>query len=114
MNSSSNLPDRLIDSFKQCSKMMYPNLDALFRTALTLPITSCESERSFSQLQLIKTARRSTMSESRLSSLSLMKINRDRCNELTTPCKIKTLVTEFAKANPKRIKLPSMLADDDQ
>ena len=51
------------------------------------------------------------MSESRLSSLSLMKINRDRCNELTAPSKIQTLVTEFAKANPKRIKLPFMLAD---
>ena len=71
-NSSSNLPDRLIDSIKQCSTMTYPNLHALFRIALTLPITSCESERSFSQLKLIKTARRSTMSELRLSSLSLM------------------------------------------
>ena len=110
-NSSSNLPNRLVDSYKQCSAMTYPNLHVLFTIALTLPITSCESERSFSQLNLIKTARSSTMGESRLSSLSLMKINRDRCNELSTPCKLKTLVTEFAKANPKRIKLPFILAD---
>ena len=41
-NSSSNLPDRLIVSIKQCSTMTYPNLHALFRIALTLPITSCE------------------------------------------------------------------------
>ena len=34
-NSSSNLPDRLIDSFKQCSKMLYPNLHSLFQNCLS-------------------------------------------------------------------------------
>ena len=38
----------------------------LLQLALTLPITSCESERSFSQLKLIKTAHRSTMTSKRL------------------------------------------------
>ncbi len=108
-SSTNTLPDRLIDCFKQCCKIAYPNLHVLFRIALTLPITSCQSERSFSQLKLIKTDRRSTMGESRLSSLSLMKINRDRCNDLTSPCKIKILVQEFVRANPKRMKLPFML-----
>lgn len=89
------------DSFKQCSAMTYPNLHALFRVALTLSITSC-------QLKLIKTACRSTMGESRLSSLSLMKINRDCCNELTGSAdKMKLLVAEFGKANPRRINLSS-------
>ena len=37
----------------------------------------CESERSFSQLKLIKNARRSTTSESRLCGLALMKIIKD-------------------------------------
>ena len=112
-NTSSDLPDRLIDSFKQCNRICYPNLHTLFRIALTLPITSCQSEWSFSQLKLIKTAHRSTMVESRLSSLSLMKMNRDRCNKLMNPCNIKKLVEKFAMRNPKRIRLPFMLSDSE-
>ena len=65
---------------------------------------------SFSQLKLIKTARRLTMGESRLTSLSSMKMNRDRCNELTSPANIKKLTQDFM-LNPRRIKLPFMLAD---
>ena len=80
--SSAVVPGTLIGTLKKCSVLAYPNLNALLILALTLPITSCESKRSFSQLKLIKSARRATMSESRLSSLALMKIDRERCNEL--------------------------------
>ena len=62
--SSAAIPDTLIGALKECSVLAYPNLNALLILALTLPITSCESERSFSQLKLIKTAQRATMSES--------------------------------------------------
>ena len=91
-SSSAVIPDTLIDALKECSVLAYPNLKALLILALTLPITSCESERSFSQLKLIKTARRATMSESRLSSLALMKINCDRCNDLLSEQNMKRLV----------------------
>ena len=74
---STTVPDTLVGALRECSSLSYPNLSVLLKIALTLPITSCESERSFSQLKLIKTARRATMSESRLSALALMKINRD-------------------------------------
>ena len=80
--SSAAVPDTLISALKECSVLAYPNLNAMLILALTLPITSCESERSFSQLKLLKTALRATMSESQLSSLALMKINRERCNAL--------------------------------
>ena len=95
--SSEDVSDILIGALKECSVLVYPNLNALWTLALTLPITSCDSERSFSQLNLIKTARRSTMTEleSRLSSLALMKINRERCNELLSEQNMKKLVTSF-------------------
>ncbi len=48
------------------TEFLVGNLNVLLTLALTLPITSC---RSFSQLKLIKTARRATMSESRLGSI---------------------------------------------
>ncbi len=78
-SSSNSVPDTLAETLEKCSSISYPNLIVLLKLALTLPITSCESERSFSQLKLIKTARRATMTEGRLSSLALMKINRERC-----------------------------------
>ena len=74
---STAVPQTLTEALEKCCSISYPNLKVLLKIALTLPITSCESERSFSQLKLIKTARRSTMTESRLTSLALMKINRD-------------------------------------
>ena len=72
---STSVPQTLTEALEKCSTISYPNLKVLLQIALTLPITSCESERSFSHLKLIKTARRSTMTEARLSSLALMKID---------------------------------------
>ena len=110
---SSTVPDILIGALKECSVLAYPNLNALLILALTLPITSCESEKSFSQLKLVKTARRATTSESRLSSLALMKINRKRCNELLSDEeKMNELVRLFAQLHPRRMKLCFMLPDD--
>ncbi len=108
---STQPPTKLVDALKACSSYQFPNLHILLQIALTLPITSCESERSFSQLKLIKNSRRSTISEERLSKLSLMKINRDRCNQLTTPAKLKQLVDDFTQLHPRRVALSFMLTD---
>ena len=112
LQSDSTLPTKLVDVFKLCSELQYPNLHALLQIALTLPITSCESERSFSQLKLIKTARRATMTGDRLSGLALMKINRDRCSALSSETGMRDLVKSFCQLHPRRMKLPFMLADD--
>lgn len=106
-----DIPNKLVDALQSCSALQTPNLHVLLRIAITLPITSCESERSFSQLKLIKTSRRSTMSDSRLSGLALMKINRDRCNQLTSTEKMTELVRSFMQSHPRRMKLSFMLAD---
>ena len=49
--------------------------------------------------------------ESRLSSLCLMKIDRDRCNKLTSVENIGELVKTFVQLHPRRMKLPFMLQD---
>jgi hypothetical protein len=102
--------EKLIDVFKECDAIAFPNIKVLLLIILTLPITSCESERSFSQLKLIKTSHRSTMSSDRLSGLSLMKINRSRVENIQTS-KLGLLVDEFTKLHPRRMKLPCMLCD---
>ena len=108
---SAEIPNKLVDALQSCSDLQFPNLHVLLRVALTLPITSCESERSFSQLKLIKTSHRSTMSNNRLTGLALMKINRDCCNELSSEEKIKDIVKSFSQLHPRRMKLPFMLSD---
>ena len=82
-------PKKLVDVLSACDSTSFPNIHVLLQLALTFPITSCESERSFSQLKLIKTPHRSTMTSSRLSGLVLMKINRTICETLHSPQRIK-------------------------
>ena len=107
------IPNTLVDALRSCSELQFPNLHGLLRVALTLPITSCESERSFSQLKLIKTSHRSTMTNNRLSGLALMKINLDYCYEVSSEEKIKELVKSSSQLHLRRAKLPFMLADSE-
>ena len=51
------------------------------------------------------------MSESRLSALALMKINRDRCTKLVSEENIK-MVKSFMQLHPRRTRLSFMLQDD--
>ena len=67
---------------------------------VTLPLTSCESERSISLLQLIKSRLRSTMIVDRLNSLALMYFHKD------IPIDPKDVITQFAQNKTNlRIKL---------
>ena len=92
--------------YSQCSDGVYCRACVLFSPY------QVGGERSFSQLKLIKTARRATMSESRLGSLALMKINRDRCNQLLSAENMKKLVVSYSQLHPRRMKLPFMLPYD--
>ena len=101
-NLSTDTPKKLVDV----------NIFSFLKLALTLPITSCESERSFSQLKLMKTCIQSTMTDLRLNRLALMKIHRDRCNKIQKyPNKMKELGQSFRQLHPRRMKLPYVLAD---
>lgn len=111
-DNSSEAPIKLVDALSACDAITFPNIKVLLKLALTVPITSCECERSFSQLKTIKTSRRSTMSSRRLGGLALMKINRRECETLQkSPLRMKELVVNFNCLNPRRMKLPFVLAD---
>ncbi|XP_062512799.1 52 kDa repressor of the inhibitor of the protein kinase-like [Corticium candelabrum] len=71
---SDEVPTKLVDALKSCDEIQFPNIFVLLKLTLTLPVTTCECERSFSQLILIKTCRRSTMTDDRLNGLAIMKI----------------------------------------
>src|SRR6218665_3230189 len=52
----------------------FPNVCIALRVYLTLPVSNCSGERSFSHLKPIKNASRSTIAQDRLTNLTLMNI----------------------------------------
>ena len=75
----------------------YPNIRTLMVILATLPITSCECERSVSMLQLVKTALRSTMTETTVNGLVMLQYHRD---VLLTADEV---VQEFVCRHPRRL-----------
>ena len=59
----SNRPDTLHKALVECDEDCFPNIKVLLSIACTLPVTVCENERSNSQMKLLKTYLRTTMSE---------------------------------------------------
>ena len=55
----------------------FPNVDVLLRIYLSLMVTNCCGERSFSKLKYVKNCYRSTMTQNRLNNLALMCMEND-------------------------------------
>ncbi len=47
-----SVPTNLLDALKQCDRDIYPCIHQLLVIGCTLPVTSCEAERSFSSVRL--------------------------------------------------------------
>nr|XP_054594826.1 zinc finger MYM-type protein 1-like isoform X2 [Nothobranchius furzeri]XP_054594921.1 zinc finger MYM-type protein 1-like isoform X2 [Nothobranchius furzeri]XP_054595126.1 zinc finger MYM-type protein 1-like isoform X2 [Nothobranchius furzeri] len=77
---------------------IYPNLWTGLRIALTVPMTVAEAERSFSKLKLIKNYLRSTMSQERLSGLSIISINFQVGEEISYD----DIIDEFASRKARK------------
>ena len=75
--SSDDRPSTFRSTLLLCDKDFFPNIHVLLRIACTLPVTSCENERSNSTLKNIKTALRNSMGQERLSALTMMSIHND-------------------------------------
>lgn len=60
----------------------FPNVETALRIMLSIPITNCSSERSFSALKRIKNRLRSCLSQNKLSGLALLAIESDITNRL--------------------------------
>ena len=71
------LPTNLLDALCQCDPDVSPCIHRLLTTGCTLPITSCEAERSFSVLRRTMNYIQSTMGRDRLTGLILMHMHRN-------------------------------------
>ena len=72
-----NIPENISDTLKAASFGALPNIFVALRILATLPVTSCECERSFSALRRLKDYTRSTMTSERLNGLALMYVHRE-------------------------------------
>ena len=88
----------------RCDEDDFPNISVLLAIACTLPVTtmSCETDRSNSQLKLLKTYNRSTMTQERLTSFAMVKIQHDIIANLD--------FDNFANRHPRRMALPCVFS----
>ena len=85
---------RYLSSFRPA----YSTLCHLAQIAMTIAVTSAESERSFSALKRIKTRLRSTMGQERLSALAILSIEREIAEELDYDY----VIDQFASSDKNR------------
>ena len=93
------LPDNPLDALNECDSRLFPNVYILLKIICTIPVTSCEAERSFSALHRIKPFLRTTMAEDRLSGLTLLHMHRkiSVCLDDAVDC--------FARKHPRKLQL---------
>lgn len=83
----------------------FPNIRSILRLVCTIPVTSCENERSFSALRRLKTWLRSTMTNERLNGLALMNLH------YRTHIDIPDVIDRFARQHSRRMPFVDMLSD---
>ncbi len=69
------LPASALETLKTTQMSFFPNIQCMLKIFLTLPVTTCKCERSFSAMRRLKTWLRSSMSSERLTGLALMHVH---------------------------------------
>ena len=88
----------IIKTLTAADKDMFPNIHTLLKIAATQPVTSCECERSISKLRLLKSVRRTAMTEDCLNGLPLLSVHIDLNLNLDN------LLDNFARIHPRWLK----------
>lgn len=68
-------PQTIMTILDACDINFYAHINYLLKVLVTLPVSTCEVERSFSSLKRIKTYLRNSMENERLNGLALMSIH---------------------------------------
>ena len=90
-------------AIKECDAIDFPNISVLLTIACTIPVTSCECERSASALRRLNNYMRASMAKDRLSHLALLHIHYD------IPIDLDNVVDYYARLHPRRLELDSVL-----
>lgn len=78
---------------------VFPNLQIALKILLTIAVSIASCERSFSKLKLIKTYLRSTMSQSRVSDLAILSVEREQ----TEKTDFNKVIDKFASVKARKI-----------
>ena len=77
----------------------FPNTEIALRIYLTLMVTNCSGERSFSKLKLIENRLRTSMKQERLVNLAIMSIESDIMRELD----FSDIINDFAARKSRKV-----------
>ena len=94
--------DTIVKSLRECSPAALPNIYTLHELFATLPMSSCSCERSGSTLKHLNSYLRSSQTEERLSTLTLIHINYSDFN-------IDEICKRFLQKHPRRSEKASLL-----
>jgi hypothetical protein len=84
--------------FNDLVQSTFPNVEAILRLFLSMMFANCSGERSFSQMKRIKNEFRTTMTQDKLCSLSLMCIESDKLRSLS----FDDVISDFALAKARK------------
>ena len=87
--------------FGLLDNVMFPTLTQVIKICLTIPVSSCSCERTFSVLRRLHTWLRSTMGQDRLHHLAIMSVERGELSKLSQS----QLIDSFAKMKQRRYRL---------
>ena len=88
-------------NFIEPHKVVYIELYKAYQIACAIPVTTAETERSFSCMKRVKTYLRSTIGDDRLGDLATLSINRER----TAKLEMDETVDIFDRSGDRRIRL---------
>lgn len=83
---------------KKNLQAVFPNVDIVLRIFLSMAITNCSAERSFSVLKRIKNYLRSSLGDEKLWGLAVLAIE----HELTNAIDFEELISDFANMKARR------------
>ena len=98
-------PETVAGALKICYKTDFPNNFIILKIIATLGVTSCECERSNSELTLLKTYLRTIMGQSRLNGLALIHVH------YRLELNMKKIIDSFARKHPRRMMLNDIIND---
>ena len=98
-------PTTSMQLFAELSKMQwaFPDLLALLKVILTIPVASASAERSFSAIRRVKSHLRASMSASRTSDLTLITVERELSGAIFHDPG--SAIDKFASMGPRRLTL---------
>ena len=99
LSSNQAIPNNVKSALKSVPYPGFENIKECFKILGTLPVTSCECERSFSALRILKDYTRSTMGEERLNGLALMHIHHDTIPD------VNKVIDKFSMSGNRRLEL---------